>query len=151
LTFALVSLQSCNPSQNNQGKATHQVLRPSEMPWSHDELDGPGFSHVDLFGSYGVSGLYIFRTKGPAGAILPPHWHPRDEHVTVISGTFLVGSGEKYDEHALTELPPGSHFLVPARMPHFGKNKDEVVLELTGVGFENHFVNPEDDPARKKH
>ena len=121
------------------------------MPWTTDADDLPGFSHADIFGAYHRPGLYIFRTKGPAGSVLPPHWHPHDEHVTVISGTFLIGSGNKFDEHALEELPPGSHFCVPARMPHFGKNKDEVVLELYGEDFENYFVNPEDDPARKKH
>jgi quercetin dioxygenase-like cupin family protein len=47
-----------------------------------------------------VGSLFVFRIKQPDGSKIPPHWHPVDENVTLISGTFLYGVGEKFDEKA---------------------------------------------------
>ena len=31
-------------------------------------------------------GMFTIRVKMPAGTRIPPHWHPRQERVTVLSG-----------------------------------------------------------------
>jgi hypothetical protein len=49
---------------------------------------------------------YVFRPRLPDGYSVAPLWHPMDENVTVISGVFRVGVGEKFDEHALREICP---------------------------------------------
>jgi hypothetical protein len=36
----------------------------------------------------------------PDGYRVPPHTHPKTERVTVISGTFNIGMGDKFDEKA---------------------------------------------------
>ena len=58
----------------------------------------------------------MLRLKFPAGFIVPPHRHSKDEFVTVISGRFAIASGEKLDRAAAQaaaagELrpPPGRH------------------------------------------
>ena len=33
----------------------------------------------------------------PDGYRMPPHFHPFDEHVQVLQGTFLVGMGDKFN------------------------------------------------------
>ena len=37
-------------------------------------------------------GLYVIRIRSKAEVKVPPHWHPTDEHVTVLAGSFLDGS-----------------------------------------------------------
>ena len=44
---------------------------------------------------------FVIRIQGKDGAKVPPHWHPTDENVTVLRGTFLVGMGDHYDEAKL--------------------------------------------------
>jgi quercetin dioxygenase-like cupin family protein len=37
---------------------------------------------------------------GTCGYKIPPHTHPTAENLTVISGTFNIGTGDKFDEAA---------------------------------------------------
>jgi len=53
----------------------------------------------------------VVRLKMPAGYKIAPHWHPTDEHVTVISGTFALGMGDKFDEKTMKVLPAGGYAL----------------------------------------
>ena len=39
---------------------------------------------------------FVIRILNPDGAKVPPHWHPTDEHITVLSGTFIVGMGKTF-------------------------------------------------------
>src|SRR3954471_21026220 len=50
-----------------------------------------------LQGDPSKSELFTVRLDMPDGYAIAPHWHPTDEHVTVISGKFLVGMGDKSD------------------------------------------------------
>ena len=48
-------------------------------------------------GSFQGRLIYTLRLKMPDGYKIPPHWHPTDEHVTVLSGTLYIGMGDKLD------------------------------------------------------
>jgi len=74
------------------------------------------------------------RTELPDGAKVPPHWHPVDEHVTVISGTLLFGAGDKIDEHALRELPQGSYAFMRRKTRHSAMAKGESVTQQNAIG-----------------
>jgi quercetin dioxygenase-like cupin family protein len=90
---------------------------------------------------------YTMRLSIPDGYRIPPHFHPADEHVTVISGKFQVGMGETFDESKLTTLPPGTFGRIPAGMRHFARAKDATVLQLHGIGpWKLTYVNPADQP-----
>jgi quercetin dioxygenase-like cupin family protein len=71
--------------------------------------------------------------KGQDGATLHPHWHSRDENLTVLSGTFLVGIGDEFDEHALQAVPAGGYLFIPGNVHHFGRSKGETVWEVLGT------------------
>ena len=47
----------------------------------------------------------------PDGFKVAPHWHPKVEHITVISGTFNLGMGEKFDQAGGREMPAGTSAL----------------------------------------
>src|SRR5439155_13268059 len=139
LACVLIAFGATGHQQNQAVPSSSQkIVLPSEIKW---QKDSGGFSHADMLGNPDAPGLYMFRSKGEDGSILPPHWHPGDENVTVISGTFLVGFGDKFDEHALQEVPTGAHLFIPAKMQHFAKNKRETVIEIYGEGpFANYPV-----------
>jgi quercetin dioxygenase-like cupin family protein len=93
--------------------------------------------------------LFIIRGKLPAGYKIAPHWHPTDENVTVVSGTALMGMGDKLDAKAAKALPAGSFASMPAKEHHYFIAKTEVVVEVSGIGpFGITYVNPDDDPSK---
>jgi quercetin dioxygenase-like cupin family protein len=102
-----------------------------------------------LEGDPGKEGPFVFRIKLPDGYRIPPHSHPKMERVTVISGTFNIGMGDKFDEKAGQSMPAGTFGHWPAGMQHFVWAKGETVIQLHGVGpWVINYVNPDDDPRR---
>jgi quercetin dioxygenase-like cupin family protein len=92
----------------------------------------------------------VLRLRFPAGFIVPPHRHSKDEFVTVISGAFAVTSGEKVDRSSLQPLPAASFIHLPAGMPHYAVAEAESVVQINGVGpFDVIYVDPSDDPRKK--
>ncbi len=81
-----------------------------------------------------------------------PHLHKASENVTVLSGLFFIGSGEKLDQAKGQELPVGAFLSVPPNHPHYAwVGGAETVVQVHGVGpTDLRFVNPGDDPRRKK-
>jgi len=71
---------------------------------------------------------------------------------TVISGTWHIGYGEKFDEAKLKALLPGSFYTEPPNRPHFAETGDEaVVVQITGSGpSSTDYVDPTQDPRRRK-
>lgn len=78
----------------------------------------PGAQAAVLLGHPSKEGPFVLRLKFPAGFVVPPHRHSKDEPVTVISGRFAITPGEKVDRAALKALPQGSFIHIPAGTPH---------------------------------
>jgi quercetin dioxygenase-like cupin family protein len=99
-----------------------------------------------LYGDPASAGLFVVRLKLPANYKVGAHSHPTDEAVTVISGSFLVGMGDKLDAAKAF----GSFVAAPAKTNHFGVTRQATILEITGMGpLELTYVNPADDPRNK--
>jgi quercetin dioxygenase-like cupin family protein len=132
-------------------ESSHVTVSPSEVKWgpASPKLP-PGARFAILVGDPKVPGAaYVFRAKLPDGYSVPPHWHPMDENVTVISGTFLLGFGERLDKAATRELTAGSYAMLPKNVPHYNVMKGETILQFHGIGpYDIEYVNPEDDPTR---
>jgi quercetin dioxygenase-like cupin family protein len=110
----------------------------------------PGAQAAVLLGSPAKEGPFVLRLKFPAGFIVPPHRHSKNEFVTVISGRFTATHGEKVDRAALKLLPPGSFIHLPAGMPHYAFAEVESVVQINGTGpFDVIYVDPKDDPRKK--
>ena len=78
------------------------------------------------------------------------HSHPAIEHVTVISGTFNVGMGDKLDPSKSQAIPAGGVAIMQPKMNHFAWTKEETILQVHGVGpWGVNYVNPADDPRKK--
>jgi quercetin dioxygenase-like cupin family protein len=108
------------------------LLVPHELTWA----PGPaGALLATVVGDSTKPGTYVVRAKFPAGFRVPPHFHPDDRIVTVLSGTVYVGYGEQFDESKMKALPAGSVWTEPANQPHFAWAKDgEAVIQTLGYG-----------------
>jgi quercetin dioxygenase-like cupin family protein len=109
-------------------------VRPEARTWSPFPVFGRGSQMAVLRGSPLKPGLFVIHVRFPAQSMLPAHTHPIEHVVTVSSGTYYVGMGEKHDSQRLREFPSGSVYNVPANAPHFAQTKDEVVLQIIGIG-----------------
>jgi len=68
--------------------------------------------------------------------------------VTVLSGEFHVGMGNKFDESSMQTLPAGSVAVVPTHHNHYAMAKGETVVQVNATGpFKLVYVNPADDPT----
>src|SRR5688572_28213784 len=90
----------------------------------------PGAKLALLEGDPAKEGFFTMRIRMPDGYKVPPHTHPKIEHVTVISGTLNFGMGSKFDQSATRPMPAGSFGYWPAGMKHFAWAKGETVLQL---------------------
>jgi quercetin dioxygenase-like cupin family protein len=124
------------------------ALTPGEMKWSSQGgLAAPGMEQLNLVGDPAKPGPYTLRLKFPKGFRIAPHTHPDSREVTILSGTFTTGYGEKFDTDNLKILPSGSFYTEPANVPHYIEIKDDVVLQISGTGpSERRFINPPGSP-----
>jgi quercetin dioxygenase-like cupin family protein len=93
---------------------------------------------------------FVVRLKMPAGYKINPHFHPTDENVTVISGTFAVAMGDTFAAAGMKSLPAGGFALLPAQMHHYAMAKVPTVVQVHAMGpFALTYVNPADDPSKR--
>jgi uncharacterized RmlC-like cupin family protein len=98
------------------------------------------------------TGDFTVRLKMPAGYKIAPHWHPNRENVTVISGTFKVGMGDRFDESQMATFPAGSFAYLDPDMHHYAMAAgEEVVVQIHGMSpVQFNYINPADDPSQKR-
>jgi hypothetical protein len=120
---------------------------PDKVKWVQF---APGVEYGPMYGNCDKAGApCVFQLRFAAGAKFPPHWHPVDENVSVLSGTFMAGMGDTYDESKMATLPAGSYVFMPRRMHHFAGTKEGAQVQVHGVGpFKINYVNPADDPSK---
>jgi quercetin dioxygenase-like cupin family protein len=88
-----------------------------------------------LYGDPSKPGPYVARIKWLPGNMSRPHFHPNDRFFAVISGTWWVGTGEKFDPEATVPVPAGSYVIHYANKVHFdGAKGEECVIQVWGMG-----------------
>ena len=103
-----------------------------------------------LDGDPGKPAPFVIRAKFPDGYKVMPHFHPTDESVTVLSGTFMVGMGDTWNDSSMTTLKAGDFAKMPKLMHHYAGSKGETIIQIHGTGpFAITYVNPKDDPRKK--
>ena len=124
---------------------------PDQLTWGPAPAMLPaGASLAVLEGDPTKPAAFTMRLRMPDGFQIPPHFHPANAHVTVISGALRVGMGDRFDESKMTTLPAGTFGMIPKGMRHFAKANGETVLQLHGIGpWRLVCVNKADDPRKK--
>jgi quercetin dioxygenase-like cupin family protein len=110
-----------------------QVVPPSDIKWVRNRA-GTSEQAV-LFGDPSKPGPYVMRIKWLPGNMSRPHTHGTDRFFVVISGTWWVGSGTKFDPASTVPVKPGSYVIHHAGQPHYDGAKDEeTVIQVFGIG-----------------
>jgi len=135
------------------GGEPQMVMSSKDVKWSPAPSVLPkGAMMAVLAGDPAASGgLVVLRLKMPAGYKIPAHWHPTDEHVTVLSGTFSIGMGDKLDPTQSHAFTAGGYAEAPAHMNHYAWTKTGATVQVDLIGpFAITYVNPADDPSGTK-
>ena len=131
--------------------ADHGIFAPNSIQWQSGPPALPaGAKFAVLEGDPAKEGLFTMRLSVPHGYKIPPHSHPAVEQVTVISGTFQIGMGDKFDESKLDPMTAGTFGFLAPKMHHFAMAKGDTVIQLHGVGpWQINYVSQADDPRKK--
>ena len=108
---------------------------PDQIPWSAP--DARGVQNAVVVGDPSKPGFYVVFTKWLKGNHFSrPHFHPNDRYITVLQGTWWVGSGPKFDpDQGTTAMPAGSFVTHFGKQVHWDGAKDEdAVLLIMGEG-----------------
>ena len=148
VTFVFFSLVA--PAAWAQGHADHLMVTPKDLTWADVPSLPTGAKIAVIQGPMNEAKPFTIRLKFPANYKIPAHSHPAIEHVTVISGTFNMGTGDKLDEKKTTALSAGSVAIMQPKTNHFAWTKTETIVQVHGVGpWAVNYVNPSDDPRKK--
>lgn len=110
----------------------------------------PGATFAVVSGDPMKEEPYVIRLKMPAGYKIPAHNHPTSEYVTVLSGNFHIGLGDKLDAKKGMTLTAGGFAEAPAKMNHYAWASSPTIVQVHGDGpFAITYVDPADDPSKK--
>ena len=127
--------------EKKEGAEAHKIVHFGDLKWT------PIMKGCDLAGVSGDSNAegapFVLRIRCADGTKVPAHWHPTDENLTVLKGTFLVGMGETFEEAKLQTMNVGNFLTMPKEMRHFAICKGETIVQVHGMGpFKVNWVNP---------
>ena len=139
--------------EKKDSSPSHKIVHFGDLKWT-PIMKGCDLAPVS--GDFNTEGApFVLRIRCADGIKIPAHWHPTDENVTVLKGTFLVGMGESFDETKLETMNVGNFTTMPKEMRHFAVSKGETIVQVHGAGpFKVNWVNPAevippDAPAAK--
>ena len=108
------------------------VKLPADIQWKGG---GRGAEQIVVAGDPTKPGLYVILIKWNKESSSRPHFHPNDRYITVLSGTWWVGTGRKYDPNSMKPVPAGGTVIHYANEVHYDGAKDgEAILQITGMG-----------------
>ena len=106
---------------------------PADIKWVRNAA-GTNESAV-LFGDPSKPGPYVVRVKWLPGNMSRPHFHPNDRFFAVLSGTWWMGTGEKFDPDSTVPAPAGSYVIHYGGKVHYDGAKDgETIIQVWGMG-----------------
>jgi|SRR5579871_920320 len=106
---------------------------PDQIEWRG--RPGAANKSAILFGDPSKPGLYVQLLKRGPDDWAQPHSHPNDRFITVLSGTFLIGTGSKLDKNNTVALVPGSFVRDMAHQMHYdGSGPEGCTIEIMGMG-----------------
>lgn len=130
--------------------AEHHILASSAaLKWVPAPAVFPAGSKIAVVdGDLAASGPLTVRMMMPPGYKMAPHWHPTDEHITVLSGSLSIGMGDTPDAAHSVALKAGGYAVAGATMHHYASTQTGTVIQVDMMGpFAITYVNPADDPS----
>ncbi|HZT24328.1 MAG TPA: cupin domain-containing protein [Pseudolabrys sp.] len=129
----------------------HMAVQPNALKWGPAPPGlPPGAQVAVVAGDPSKAEPYVVRAKLPRGYRIMPHTHPTDENVTVLSGTFHIAMGDKFDAKKGEAVRAGGFFNAKQGMQHYAWTSTPAIIQVHGMGpFEIVYVNAADDPRNK--
>jgi quercetin dioxygenase-like cupin family protein len=110
----------------------------------------PGAQLAVMQGDPSKAEPFTVRLKFPNGYKIPPHTHPTEENVTVLSGTFLAGMGAQLNESNVQANGRGDFLSIPANHAHYAIARGETIVQVNAIGpFTLTYVNPDGTPVSR--
>ena len=129
--------------------ATWNLQDPAKIEWKPATTLPPGAMMAVLDGDPTKEGFFTMRLKMPDGYKVPPHWHSKQERVTVLQGVLNLAHGGDFDPKETKALAAGTYSSMPPKMTHFAFMTGETILHLSTIGpWTITYVHPEDDPRK---
>jgi quercetin dioxygenase-like cupin family protein len=141
----LAPLIPLNVSAENHGG--HIMVMPEELKWADVSSLPPGAKIATIEGPMNEAKPFTIRLKFPANYQIPPHAHPAIERVTVLSGIFNMGTGDRVDRKQSKALSAGSVAIMQPGTTHFAWTSEETIVQLNGTGpWGIKYAKAKDDP-----
>lgn len=125
-------------------------MNPGDVKWGPAPPVMPkGAKMAVLAGDPGKEGTFVARLMVPANYKIAPHWHSKDEDLTVISGTLYLAEGDKLETKGAHAIKTGGYHHLPAKTHHYAYSKGPAVVQINGQGpFDITYINEADDPSK---
>jgi len=112
----------------------------------------PGTRMAIIRGDPARPGPFTIRLELPDGFTVAPHFHPVDEHQTLIVGRIGHGMGDSVDVKSVKWIRPGQSVVIPANAHHYVMTRGRTVVAVSATGpWKVTYVNAGDDPRNGKH
>jgi hypothetical protein len=127
----------------------HTFVEAERLTWAAVPSLPPGAQIAVIEGPMNEAVPFTVRLKFPANYRIPAHWHPAVERVTVLSGTFHMGMGDRFDSSKTQAVRAGGMMIMPVKSTHFAWTSGETIVQLHGMGpWGITYVDPADDPRK---
>lgn len=133
--FALLFLTSLNAAEPQFPPAEIMaVTLPDKINWRKSASADTAI----LYGDPSKPGVYVQLVRWHAGNMSRPHMHPNARYITVIEGTWWLGSGSKFDPDSTYPAKAGTFVVHHPNQLHYDGAKDEdCVIQIVGMGPEH--------------
>jgi hypothetical protein len=131
-------------------QSAHVLVPADKVQWGPAPPALPAGAQIAVLeGNPAEKGPVTLRLRLPANYDIPAHWHSMTERITVLSGAFHIGMGDKLDRQASQTLEPAGFVSLPATMRHFAWTATPTVVQINLEGpFDIFYVNPADNPQK---
>jgi hypothetical protein len=148
--FAMLGLSMVLFFTATAALAQHRTVQSDDLKWSAVPSLPHGARIAVIEGPMNEAVPFTVRLHFPANYAIPPHFHPAVERVTVLTGEFYMGVGERFDRAHGHGLKPGGMMIMQPKTPHFAWTNVETVVQLHGTGpWGVTYINAADDPRNK--
>ena len=139
--FAIAGAARMYSQDKKDAGEAHKIVHFGDLKWT-PIIKGCDIAAVD--GDMNAEGTpFVLRLRCTDGSKIPAHWHPTDENVTVLKGTFMVGMGESFDESKMQAMNVGNFVSMPKEVRHYAMSKGDTIVQVHGAGpFKVNWVNP---------
>ena len=149
LSMGLIAL-AAPPSAHAQPIEHHKMVLAADLKWDDVPSLPPGAKIAVIEGPMNQAVPFTVRLSFPANYRIPAHLHPAVERVTVLSGEFFMGIGDRLDPEKSTGLKAGGVMIMAAGTRHFAWTREATVVQLHGTGpWGITYLDPNDDPRKK--